>query len=682
LIDADAARRAAALAALHDLGARTLEAPDNATARLQSEMHAPDLVVRAWPLEGALTSVDMHWTSERGQRLPCACMVPADRPEIARSAAELGAFAVLEAPLAQGALRAFLRSGYAHAHLLRTLAHERERMHQLESEAGIGTFDFDPHTQHFHLSAGALVLCGLAPEQAELEPAALLARFEGPARQALYTWIEQLRAAHPPAPCELDHAIAGHVRRRLRIAACSANAGWMQILPERVTPLGDHADRCVYDAATGLPERSQFAELIAQRATRAALHRSKVALLCLEIRSADVPGPAPEGLMVAVARRVRNSLRDDDVLARLPSRGEREIGLGRIEGDALGVELEVQHTHDAAGVARRLIELLSQPFAFGGQTHRLDVHVGIAMFPDDTEEAGALIALAEEAARQAHERHATRIEYWSPALNASSFKQLELEGDLKNALAKGELSLHYQPKIQIASGAIAGFEALLRWKHPEFGMVSPGQFIPLAEETGLIVPIGRWVIEEACRQIRAWQDAGNRIPIAVNVSLLQFRDGGLYETIVRALESAGADPALLEIELTESMLMEDKDAAIAILHRLKNHGLHIAIDDFGTGYSSLAYLKRFPIDSLKIDQSFVRGISTSPDDAAIATSIILMGRSLKLNVVAEGVETKSQLAFLRVMQCNEAQGYLYSPPLPAADATRYIERTARERGAA
>jgi EAL domain-containing protein (putative c-di-GMP-specific phosphodiesterase class I) len=259
-------------------------------------------------------------------------------------------------------------------------------------------------------------------------------------------------------------------------------------------------------------------------------------------------------------------------------------------------------------------------------------------------------------------------------LNAVAFEKANLENRLRNAVANGELELFYQPKVEIATERIVGFEGLLRWRHPELGLVSPTQFIPLAEETGMILPIGRWVLERACRDAKSWQDAGlPPVKVAVNLSSAQFREPQLFDSVMGALRAAGLGAEWLELELTESMLMHDVESAAAILRRLKAEGISIAIDDFGTGYSSLSYLKRFPIDALKIDRSFIREINTDPDDAAISTSIILMGRSLKLRVVAEGVETRSQLAFLRVMQCDEAQGYLFSQPVQEPKARALLE---------
>ncbi|MBL8860796.1 MAG: EAL domain-containing protein [Planctomycetes bacterium] len=244
---------------------------------------------------------------------------------------------------------------------------------------------------------------------------------------------------------------------------------------------------------------------------------------------------------------------------------------------------------------------------------------------------------------------------------------------LQRALQRGELLLHYQPRVELATGTVLAVEALLRWKHPELGLVSPARFIPLLEESGQIVEIGEWALREACRQNRAWRDAGlPHVRVAVNLSSVQFREPGLEGTIARVLEDTGLAPEGLELELTESMLLRDADATLEALHTIQSMGVHMSIDDFGTGYSSLSYVKRFPVDALKIDQSFVRDMTASPTGSAITTSIVLMGKSLGLAVVAEGVETRSQVEFLRVLECDEAQGYFFSRPVPAEAAAECI----------
>ena len=258
-------------------------------------------------------------------------------------------------------------------------------------------------------------------------------------------------------------------------------------------------------------------------------------------------------------------------------------------------------------------------------------------------------------------------------MNASSFKRLALENNLRKALDRGEFQLHFQPQVDIRSGRITGTEALLRWKHPEIGLVSPGEFIPLAEETGLIIPIGEWVLCASCIQNKALQDMG--LPpkrVAVNISSLQFRQQSLIKTITNALKVSGLDPAYLEIELTESAIMKNMEESSRLLGELKSMGLRVAIDDFGTGYSSLAYLKRFPLDILKIDRSFIRDIPADNDNAAIAAAIIAMAHSLNLDVIAEGVETEEQFAFLRDQGCDSVQGFLFSPALPGEEIESYL----------
>ena len=329
----------------------------------------------------------------------------------------------------------------------------------------------------------------------------------------------------------------------------------------------------------------------------------------------------------------------------------------------------VTRLQESARIGARLQEQLSQPMEQGGRMVEPQVGLGISAFPEDGREAVQLAANAQEAARRARREGSSLMIFHTEAMGRWAFERLTLERSLREAISREELRVYYQPRVDTETRRIKGMECLVRWQHPELGLVPPGQFIPLAEETGLIVPIGEWVLREACRQNQAWREAGlPKIAMSVNLSPVQFRRTDLYAVVMDALAESGLENSGLELEVTESMLMNDPKKTCETLQRIKSAGIHISIDDFGTGYSSLSYLKRFPIDALKIDRSFVMDVTTNPDDAAIATAIILMGHSLKLSVVAEGVETESQLEFLRVLQCNEIQGFLFSPPVPADKA--------------
>jgi diguanylate cyclase (GGDEF)-like protein len=321
---------------------------------------------------------------------------------------------------------------------------------------------------------------------------------------------------------------------------------------------------------------------------------------------------------------------------------------------------------ETAGVAQALLNAMAAPYRAGGQDLSITAGIGIAVFPDDGMEASALASHAGVAARHANEQGGKGYQFYAKELNATSLKRLSVESELRRALERDELKIFYQPKVRAHNGRGTGAEVLVRWLHPERGLVSPAEFIPVAEETGLIVPLGEWVLRAACAQSKAWLDAGMGVPrITVNVSGKQFNAPQMAETVVGALRASGLAPRYLGIELTESAVMGNAERHIRTLHELKALGVTLSIDDFGTGYSSLSYLKRFPLDELKIDRSFVAGVDTDPDNAAIVIAIIAMAHSLGLSVVAEGVETQAQLAFLKDKACDECQGFLFAKPMPA-----------------
>jgi diguanylate cyclase (GGDEF)-like protein len=424
----------------------------------------------------------------------------------------------------------------------------------------------------------------------------------------------------------------------------------------------------------GLPNQQQFLERVARVIGNAQPPHDQVAVLCISLDLDQALKQHPgtrQHCFSTLVQRMKQCIRDRDTLCHLGTH-DRDISLAHIEADKFTILLPgLLRTQDAYKVTKRIQESLAQPIEVDGAAITVHCSFGISIYPNDSLGPENLLKASESAMQVARAPGKSNIHFFTAAMNASAFERMTLETDLRTAIEREELLVYYQPKVEIATGNIVGVEALLRWKHPELGMVSPAQFIPIAEETGLIVPIGEYVLRVACAQNKRWQDQGLApIRMAVNLSTVQFRDPDLHKMVTRVLQSTGLAAKHLELELTESVLLQKIDTTIATLKNLKKMGVHLSIDDFGTGYSSLSYLKRFPIDSLKIDQSFIREVTTNPEDVAITTSIILMGRSLKLKVVAEGVESPSQLALLRVLECDEAQGYLFSRPVPADEVVK------------
>ncbi|MBI3374620.1 MAG: EAL domain-containing protein [Betaproteobacteria bacterium] len=412
-----------------------------------------------------------------------------------------------------------------------------------------------------------------------------------------------------------------------------------------------------HDGLTGLPNRMMFSQTLNLAIESARRYARKFALLFIDLDRFKIINDtlghaAGDALLKQMSARLRQSLRASDVVARLG--GDEFVVLVQ----------EVNETGEIALVARKILSGIIEPVLLAGQECRVTGSVGIAMYPADAEDEQSLMTNADIAMYLAKEEGKNNFQFYSSDIKTRSLDHIALETNLRRALERGELYLHYQAKLDFGSGAISGVEALLRWQNPELGQVPPAQFIPIAEETGLIVPIGKWVLHSACTQNMAWQREGLRpVCMAVNLSPRQFADPDLLANIAAVLSQTGMAPQWLELEITEGMVMYNTDRAIQLLRAIKQMGVRLAIDDFGTGYSSLAQLKRFPIDTLKVDRSFIRELPGDSEDKAITEAIIAMGRSLSLTIVAEGVETREQETFLRQHACDQMQGYYFSRPI-------------------
>jgi len=424
-----------------------------------------------------------------------------------------------------------------------------------------------------------------------------------------------------------------------------------------------------YDSLTKLPNRLLMQDRLEFMINHARRNNEFMALLLLDIDRFRVINDtfgyeAGDTLLRTIADRLTTCVRDVDVVFRS---GDDEFAI---------ILEEITHPEDAAKVARRVLKSCSEPIQINGHSVYTTICIGISIFPTDGEGKVQILQNAETAMYRARETAHNTYQHYKPSMNEQSLERLTLENDLRSALSRNELCIFFQPQVEIGTNRITGTEALIRWKHPDLGLIPPVQFIPIAEDTGLILPIGEWVLRSACTQAREWYKRGVPFIVSVNLSANQFRQQNLVSVVESALKDSGIPPHLLELEITESMSMKSPEDTLRMLGGLKDLGVRIAIDDFGTGYSSLSYLKRFPIDTLKIDRSFLMDIPENTRDAEIVKAIIAMAHSLDLTVIAEGVEKEPQAQYLLKNGCAKMQGYLFSPPVPVTDFDRLLNKQA------
>ena len=521
-------------------------------------------------------------------------------------------------------------------------------------------------------SEGVRALTGYGPEEFTAGKVSFGDLVHAEDRERIWAAAQEALGARQPYTMEYRIRDAGGALKWIweRGAGVYASAGEVLALEGFISDITERklaeerlAHLAQFDPLTGLPNRTLLHDRLSQTVAQSQRQGRQAAMLFVDLDRFklinDTLGHHVGDLLIAeVARRLLRCVRAGDTV-------------GRISGDEFGVVLaDLAHADDAALVAQKVLDALAAPYHLAGSEAFTSASIGIAVCPGDGMHAEDLLRSADMAMYRAKESTRNAYCFFTPEMNQRASARMQLNNDLRHAVERREFVLHYQPKVDLVSGRMQGMEALLRWNHPARGLVSPAEFIPALEDSGLILPVGEWVLEEACAQLSRWQAAGlEPVPVAINLSAKQLRRRDLDDVVARALAAAGVAPALLELEITESSLMDDPEQAVRLLGSLRRQGVRISVDDFGTGYSSLSYLTRLPLSALKIDRSFVRDAMTRPEAASIVRAIIDMAHNLRFTVIAEGVETEQQVAFLRQHACDQAQGFLYGRP-SGADQVR------------
>jgi diguanylate cyclase (GGDEF)-like protein len=683
VVDDDGPSRQVARAALERGGFAVADAADGSAALAAVAGRRPDVVLLDVVMPGmdGFTACRGIRAAPGGQTIPVLMVTALDDHEAISRAFDAGATDFVTKPVHWGTVlqrvRYMIRAG-ATAEALRN---SEARLANAQRIAGLGHWEWDIRRDRLLCSDIVRSVFGLPPDGFDCTfrsfTAAVHRGDRGPVMAAFRA------ALKGTAPLSIDFRAVrqGGVVRVVRLEAEVGRGpdgrprrvvGTLQDITERREAEARIRHLALHDTLTDLPNRILFRERLARTLERARRARRKAAVLFVGLDrftriNASLGYDVGDQLLKEAALRLTGCL---EVAAGAGMKAE----ISRFGGDEFTLVLDkVGAPEDVAPLARRINDVLAEAYSLNGQEIYATTSIGIALFPEDGTLVHDLLKNADAALRHAKRQGKNTFRFYNPAMNEGAERRLALENDLRRALDHGELLLHYQPTVAMASGRPVGLEALLRWNHPRLGLVPPGDFVPLAEETGLIVPIGEWVLTTACARAKRWRDEGlPPIRIAVNLSARQFWQEDLAPTVGRVLVETGLDPRMLDLELTESTFMQDAEATVAALKSLKEMGVSLSIDDFGTGYSSLAYLQRFPLDALKVDRTFVRDVTTNPDSAAITRTIVAMARNLGLRVVAEGIETAAQYAFLKAEGCHEGQGYFISRPMPAADVAPFV----------
>jgi diguanylate cyclase (GGDEF)-like protein/PAS domain S-box-containing protein len=681
VVDDDAGGRRLTRATLTKAGFSVVEAADGEQAleALRGEM--PDLVLMdvSMPVMDGFTACAELRRLPGGGRVPVVMMTGLDDVQSIDRAFEVGATDFITKPINWTILAHRVRYMLRASAAIDELKQNQRRLSNAQRIGLMGDWEWHVGADEMLPSEQARRIFGFDLTRGTVDIASFMAMIHADDLQRVRCAFE--RAIENGDAFAIDHRIVqadgalGHVHQQIEITERDV-AGRAVRLVGAVHDITRHKEAeeqirllAYYDPLTGLPNRLLFTEQLEKSIAHAERQANQVAIMFVDLdnfkRVNDTLGHgAGDELLRSVSVRLIQSLRAHDSVTRNPD-DTATSSIARLGGDEFIVLLsDLQRSSDAVSIASRLVGALAEPVTIHGKELFVGGSVGVAMYPADGVDAATLLMNADTAMYRAKEAGRGGFQFYDRSMNARALERLVMESELRRALERGEFVLHYQPRVDVDSGQIVGAEALIRWMHPERGLIAPGEFIPLVENCGLVIPIGEWAIEEVCRQNAAWRSSGlMTLPVAVNLAASHLRERRLPDLVACALRIHALPPSCLEIEVTESILVVEPELSLQIATLLSTMGVHLSIDDFGTGYSSLSYLKRLPIHALKIDRSFIRDLATDPDDAAIITAIIAMAHSLKLKVVAEGVETSAQLAYLQARGCDEYQGFLMSRAL-------------------